>query len=534
MAELRGSGVDVLSDEDKRNLVRELYLDPVKFLRTILPHWFTEPLTWMHRGYLAILLRRTDFLPLYGELDKIIENFVYKKNPWDEEEEGKPIFRLEKDGSVSLIISRFTEIMMPRGIGKTTLANGAEIFMGCYKVRKFVLKVGETATHAEAQLMNCRKEFEFNNKITLLFGSLKGADKWSEETFVLSNGFIMSATGRGGQVRGRNINSIRPDFIHLDDVEDKESVSTAEQRKKTLDWFMGDVLPALGELNTDATILLNGTLLHNEALLVSLGRDPTFTTIVLGALDRRGNPVFPKYMNEEKLARKKDMFSRQGKLELYYLEYFNKLTSEDTMALKPSDIDRTLLERPLAIAIAHDPAISKKREADDAAFAVVGLYSAGHFQIETVEGFKGLTPQEAVQKFFSLRALWKEKGVPLLCGLETVAYQEALYDLMTEEMARRNDYFLLEKIRFSSEKKARILGQLQPRYKAHLMHHRREFPEYESQMKEFPSGHDDLLDVVAMALSLLDSFITSSIEKSIDSDEESSYYEDEAGESGGL
>lgn len=122
MAELRGSGVDVLSDEDKRNLVRELYLDPVKFLRTILPHWFTEPLTWMHRGYLAILLRRTDFLPLYGELDKIIENFVYKKNPWDEEEEGKPIFRLEKDGSVSLTISRFTEIMMPRGIGKTTLA----------------------------------------------------------------------------------------------------------------------------------------------------------------------------------------------------------------------------------------------------------------------------------------------------------------------------------------------------------------------------------------------------------------------------
>lgn len=528
------SNLTSLSEEEKKNLRKELYLDPVLFLHTILPHWFTEPLSWMHRGYLAILLRRTDFLPKYGELDKIIENFVCKQNPWDDDEVGRPIFSLEPDGSVSLVISRNTEIMMPRGIGKTTLANGAQVFMGCYKVRKFVLKIGETATHAETQLMNCRKEFEFNNKIITLFGALKGNDKWSEEMFVLANGFIMAATGRGGQVRGRNVNSIRPDFIHLDDVEDKESVSTAEQRKKTLDWFMGDVLPALGELNTDSTILLNGTLLHNEALLVMLGKDPTFTTIVLGALDSKGQPVFPKYMDERKLAAKKEMFSRQGKLELYYLEYFNRLTSEDTMALRPSDINRTLLERPLAVALAHDPAISKKKDADDAAFAVVGIYSAGHYQIEDVEGFKGLTPQEAVKKFFSLRNLWKGEGIPMYCGIETVAYQEALYDLITEEMARRNDYFPLEKIRFTTEKKARILGLLQPRYSAHLLHHRREFPLYESQMKEFPSGHDDLLDVVAMAISLLDTFITSAIEETLDRDGENSYYEDEAGESGGL
>ena len=528
------SNLTSLSEEEKKNIRKELYLDPVKFLQTILPHWFTEPLTWMHRGYLAILLRRTDFLPKYGELDKIIKNFVYKRDPWDENEVGRPIFTLEEDGSVSLCISRNTEIMMPRGIGKTTLANGAKIFMGCYNERKFVLVIGETATHAETQLMNCRKEFEFNSKIKTLFGELKGNDKWSEEMFVLANGFIMAATGRGGQVRGRNVNSIRPDFIQLDDVEDKESVSTPEQRRKTLDWFMGDVLPALGELNQDSTILLCGTLLHNEALLVVLGKDPTFTTIVLGALDVDGNPVFEKYMSLPKLAAKKEMFSRQGKLELYYLEYFNKLTSEDTMQLRPSDINRTMLERPLAVALAHDPAISKKQSADDAAFAVVSLYPAGHFQIETVEGYKGMTPQEAVAKFFSLRSLWKRDEVPFYAGIETVAYQEALYDLITEEMAKRNDYFPLEKLKFNVEKKARILGQLQPRYRAHLLHHRREFPLYETEMKEFPSGHDDLLDVVAMALSLLQPLVSSSLEKTLDSVVGNSYYEDEAGETGGL
>lgn len=523
-----------LSEEDKKKIRRELYLDPVLFMRTILSHWFTEELTWMHRGYLAIILRRTDFLPKYGELDKIISNFVYKKNPWDEQEVGIPLFKKNEDGTISLTLARNVEIMMPRGIGKTTISNGAHVFMGCYSVKKFVLKIGETATHAETQLENCKREFEYNNKLISLFGNLKGTGKWAQDQFILANGFIMAATGRGGQVRGRNVNSIRPDVIHLDDVEDKESVSTAEQRKKTHDWFLGDVIPALGELNTDSYILLTGTLLHNEALLVKMGIDPTFTTTVLGVLDNEGNPVFAKYISKEKLEAKKALYSRQGKLDLFYLEYFNRLTNEDTMILRPSDINRELLSRPIARALAHDPAISKKRDADEAAFAVVGIYPAGHFQIETVEGYRGMTPQEARDKFFALRALWKEDNIPFICGVETVAYQEALYDLITEEMAKRNDYFLLEKIKFNTEKKARITGQLGPRYAAHLLHHRRVFPEYESQMQEFPAGHDDRLDVVAMALSLLQPYISSSIENPLDSSENGEYYKDEAGESGGL
>ena len=77
-----------LDEKAKRDLRRELYLDPPKFLTTILSHWFYEPLTWMHRGYLALLLRRTDFLLKYGEVDKIIQNFVAKRDPWNDSEKG--------------------------------------------------------------------------------------------------------------------------------------------------------------------------------------------------------------------------------------------------------------------------------------------------------------------------------------------------------------------------------------------------------------------------------------------------------------
>lgn len=525
----------ILSDEEKALLRKRYYLDPVAFMQEVLSDWFFTPLNWMHRGYLAIILRRTDFLPKYGELDKIIKNFVYKKDPWDKTEKGKPLFSLNPDGSVSLTISRNTEIMMPRGIGKTTVANGAHVFIGCFKEWNFVLKIGETINHSCTQLENCRKQFEYNNKLKSIFGELKGNGRWAQDIFQLSNGFTMAATGRGGQVRGRNVDGARPDFIHLDDVEDQESVSTPEQRNKTLEWFMGDVLPARGKLKNTSTILLNGTLLHNEALLVKLGRDPTFTTIVLSVLDADGNPVFPEYMDAEKIQMEKDTYIRQGKLDRFYLEYFNQLVNEDTMALPPKLINRETLSRPIARALAHDPAISKKKSADEAAFAVVGLYPAGHFQIEYVDGFRGMTPQEARDKFFELRRLWAEPDIPFFCGLETVAYQEALYDLITEKMYADGDYFLLEKLKFNQEKGARILGQLQPRYRAGLLHHRREFPVYEAEMREFPAGHDDQLDVVAMALSMLQPLYASAAEKTLDSSYESaSYYSTDAGESGGL
>ena len=526
-----------LTESELRSLQEYYLTDPVAFMREVLGNWFTEPLAWVHRGWLAIILRRTDFLPKYGELDKIIEHFVYKENPWDKLEKGKPLFSLQPDGTVSLTLTRNTEVMMPRGIGKTTLFNGAIIYMAVYQIRRFVLLIGETASHASQQLQNIRKEFESNPVLRTLFGELKGTATWNNDQIELANGFVLAATGRGGQVRGRNVGGHRPDLIALDDVEDEESVSTQEQRDKCLHWFMSSVAPAIAELDPDAGIFLSGTLLHNEALLVKVGQDPTFTTVVLGALDNSGQPLFPAYMSLDKLAAKKAFYSRQGNLSQYFLEYFNQLVASETMKLKPEWIQRDVLLRPLALALCHDPAISKKKRADSATFAVVGLYPAGRFQVEECWGAQGLTPQEARDKIFSLHRKWHGYApeVPLYVGLETVAYQEALYDLCTEKMAQDDYWFQIEKLKFTQEKAARILGQLEPRYRARVVHHRRTFGELESQMMEFPAGHDDYLDVVAMCFSMLQPlYAAAAAQKSVDSEEDSSYYDSEAGETGGL
>lgn len=529
-----------LSPSEREALLIQFYNDPVDFMQTCLDRWFYEPMSWVHRGFIALITKKTRFLSKYGDLDKILKGFVYRKiDPWNESEETFPIFQWGDESKTWLTFAatRFLEIMMPRGIGKTTLTEGCCVWLGCFKEKNFPMLIGETATHAENIQRNIRNEFEVNEKIKLIFGDLSGKSSpnhsWNDQQFELLNGFAMACTGRGGQVRGRNIKGQRPDLIILDDVEDKESVSTQEQLKKTREWFSGDVLPAMGEIGSKGDIILCGTLLSNEALLVTLGKDPSFTTVVFGALDPSGAPLFSAYMTPEKLAVKKGFYERMGQLDIFYLEYFNRISDESTRALKTSYIQYGLPQgQLLALALAVDPAISKKKEADDTAFGLVGLYPGCHLGILQVEGFKGMTPQETILHLWTMRkqilaGLPKDPEgapcIPVLVGIESVAYQEALFDLLREKQALEEDWFQVEKIKFNTEKKARILGTLEPRYKAGLLHHQKQFGVYESQMKDFPKGHDDQLDVVSMAIHLLGPLIQSTASVGIDSQEEDIY-----------
>ena len=134
----------------------------------------------------------------------------------------------------------------------------------------------------------------------------------NDECFELTNGFTMQCTGRGGQVRGRNNKGKRPDWLILDDVEDEESVATAEQRDKTLSWFVSSVMPAINELSGNSRILLSGTLLSSDALLVKIGKDPTFISLVFGALDEGGDPVFPETVVSENVEEQKAFSARLG------------------------------------------------------------------------------------------------------------------------------------------------------------------------------------------------------------------------------
>ena len=500
-----------LSHEEAKAIAADLHRRPQEFCRRLLPEWFPKRMPWVHWGMLAILTRKCKFLLECPELDKVERFFVYKEDPLVEESPDLPIFEVRRDENgtpidITMSLTTQTGIMIPRGFSKTTINNAAVLYMILFQEEDFIVYISETSTHACQQLSNVKYQLEMNPRILSLFGALKPTQrsgaKWSEDFITTTTGVSVAARGRGGQIRGLNINGERPKRIILDDVEDKESVATPEQRLKAKKWFYSDVIPALPAMHPDACIVVNGTLLHSEALLAVLANDPDLTMIRFGALDPEGNPLWPELMDHASLERKKTSFARAGTLSSYYMEYFNTIRGGEDAKFWQGMFFIKRPEGEIFKALAIDPAISAKAGSDSCTIGVVGIDPKGQHYVMDLWGKVGASPREQVNMYFEMWHKWK----PEKCGVEAQAYQAALVHLLREEMFRKKAYFEIEEIRHSQKKVERVEGILQPRYANGYIAHCRRFPVLEEQLLDWPNGKMDYPDVIAMAIALLDPY----------------------------
>ena len=184
---------------DVKSIIARNLSDPVYFCRTFLEEWFPDEMPWVHRGLLAIMTRRCAFLPAYGEMDKILRHFVWSPNPFAKEEDRieYPIFQMN-EGTLRMVISPNTAVMMPRGFSKTTLCNGKNIWKAVHSLMKFGLYISESGPHAERQLGNVKTQFESNQLLLKVYGELRGKT-WAADEVLLANGTYFAARGRGGE-----------------------------------------------------------------------------------------------------------------------------------------------------------------------------------------------------------------------------------------------------------------------------------------------------------------------------------------------
>ena len=111
--ELAKTPLEKLTENEIKQITLRGLQDPVFFCKYFLSDLFSGRMPWLHRGILAILTKKTEFLHLYGELDKIVENFVYERDG-----ELHHIFHWEGKKLV-MELNRFTLLMLPRGFSKT-------------------------------------------------------------------------------------------------------------------------------------------------------------------------------------------------------------------------------------------------------------------------------------------------------------------------------------------------------------------------------------------------------------------------------
>jgi hypothetical protein len=520
-----------ISPEKREEIMASCWKDPVLFCKTFLFDHFYRPIPWVHRGLLAILTEKTEFLLKYGEISKIMQNFVH------EYEDGttRQVFHVFVNGTevdyrelreleahrltgaeveIKLDLGTFTLILMPRGSSKTTIAGLAvPLYKLLYQEDKFTLYVSKADRHSQGQLESVRKELVQNDAIREIFGNLKPSrseeERWSKEKFETMTGVAMQARGKGSAIRGVNHNNKRPTSILIDDPQDKADCKSDMVREDDIKWAFAELMPARSRVvGTKGRITCLGTWLHRHCLVAVWSRDPRWTTVKLGIKDLDGEYIWPDYMNEAEEEKEKESFQRVGLAGDFYREYYNMEVIDDELPFRQSFIiyDPDVPRDKMVCATFADLATSEKRTADFSAIVTVGLdHSTGlvwvlDAWIERV----GTREEEKVDEYFRQSIQWQSQ----LHGFESNAYQAVFGTLLRAEMFRRKHYFEIFPVMHKTRKIDRIRGALRPRYSSGFVRHRMPFPRLESQLYDFryddSHDHDDGPDAVAAALVLLD------------------------------
>jgi len=516
-----------LSAKERTTLVAMSIQDPVFFCKTFLGDLFSRPVPWVHRGLFAILMQKTGFLLKYGELDKIVRNFVY--TPKDGE--SRQIFRVYKDGArleseeireldrslgnltgveIKLDLGQFTLILMPRGSSKTTIAGLAVPLMKVlFMDDKFTLYVSKADKHAEAQLESIKRHLAINEKLLECFGQQKpersDEERWAANKFETTTGVAMASRGKGSQIRGVNHMNQRPTTILIDDPQDRKDVLSDTTRENDKKWAFSELTPARAQLSgEEGTIVALGTKIHRECLVNVWARDPRWTVVQLGSFDSDGDPIWADYMSREKYNREKEAYQREGLLSLFHMEYDNQEVTVEDQVFPHSFFIYEPATDIIATATYCDPAISEKRTADFTAIVTVGMSSKGVIYVLDCWLERTGSDEKKMDEFF--RQIMVNQCQ--FAGFESNGYQAAFGNTVREHMFRRGYYFELQSVTHKTQKVQRIRGGLRPRYANGFMRHTRKFIELETQLEDFRMDnshvHDDGPDALAAAVALMD------------------------------
>ena len=132
--------------------------------------------------------------------------------------------------------------------------------------KRYIALFSDTEKQALVFIRALKEELENNERLQDDFPEATGTGKvWQYNQIVTTNDCKVQAWGSTQAIRGALHGTSRPDLCIYDDLENDENVITADQRKKTADWFYRAALN-LGDIKYTDHIAV-GTIIHHDCLL---------------------------------------------------------------------------------------------------------------------------------------------------------------------------------------------------------------------------------------------------------------------------
>jgi len=130
-----------------------------------------------------------------------------------------------------------------RGAGKSVhIDMGIPLFlMFVLKDLHFMLLVGETDIKAKKLISGIQAQLQFNKRLINDYGEQFNYGDWSDGDFVTKNGVRFMAIGFGSNPRGAREGSDRPDYIVVDDVDNRRHFKNDQLMSESVDYITEDV-----------------------------------------------------------------------------------------------------------------------------------------------------------------------------------------------------------------------------------------------------------------------------------------------------
>lgn len=401
-------------------------------------------------------------------------------------------------------------IAAPRGWGKSSIDSVALPAKNiCFKSKKFIVPVSNTADSAIMQAANLRQALVTNDPergdiIPTVFGDLK-TDLWAAKQFVAGDTYVLPR-GSGQQIRGLNYHGSRPDLIICDDLEDAESVMSEGQREKTKQWFFADLMNSIDRSRSDWKIVVIGTILHESALLTQLLEDENWYSIRISLCGDDLKSNWPEFMSDKKVEELFQSYMKQGQADTFAREYQNKPISAVDAVFKSSyfqyyEPSSIVGNEDVFFCTIVDPAKTVKIHAADSAVVTVGVDLTNHkiFFHDCVAG--KYHPDELYDIMFQQVSAHCSR----ILAVEVTSLNEFITQPIKNELRKRRIATNFIELNARSKKEFRV-AQLAPFYRqGYIYHNRKVSSKLELELTSFPRSELwDVMDAFAYIIELME------------------------------
>ena len=426
-----------------------------------------------------------------------------------------------------------TAICATRGIGKTTTARGIGAQAITYCDVNFMVYVSDTATSAEMQTENLKKDLRGSLEIRESFGDIGVTgdknldDTFSKKSWVATVGnhqTLVLPRGSGQQVRGLIWKTLRgnfrPDLIIIDDLEDKKLIDNPDQREKVKLWFFGDLLKCI-DRKKDWRIFYIDTLKHEDSLMALLLEADDWHTLVAPICDSQYKTLAPDFITDEELAEEVKSHQDKGIMDIFAQEIMCTPISKADATFKQdyfryyneSDDDFIKKERDgLINVVIVDPAKTVKQHSAESGFVVWGMNGKNEKLFMRYAGGEKLHPDEISDRAIDLALQYNCVAI----GIEETGLNEFVTFPLQNELIRRGlAHIQLVPLQaragrgefsgYHGGKRARIASMVNFYRRGVVYHNRVGIGPYELQLLGFPkSKRWDIMDAAAYISELLE------------------------------